>query len=72
MKNKRKIISDELLAAFLDGNSTPEEAKLALEAISCNESIAEVMEISSKYLSSAEIHNTAIGDLVEELNIFLI
>lgn len=46
--NSNYFISDELLAAYLDGNVTPQEATKILEAAAHDEEIAEILAISAQ------------------------
>ena len=46
MANKEYKISDELLAAYLDGNTTKEETELVLKALRTNKELQEVLGIA--------------------------
>lgn len=46
MANKKYKISDELLAAYLDGNATKEETKLVLKALKTDKELQEVLDIA--------------------------
>ena len=46
MANKEYKISDELLAAYLDGNSTKEETELVLKALKTDKELQEVLGIA--------------------------
>ena len=46
MANKEYIISDELLAAYLDGNTTKEETELVLKALKTDKELQEVLDIA--------------------------
>jgi hypothetical protein len=41
-----EVISDELLASFLDGNATPEQTMQVIDAIKRNKQLQEVMKVS--------------------------
>ena len=45
MENK-KYISDELLAAYLDGNASKEETELILQAMKSDDSLRETLDIA--------------------------
>jgi hypothetical protein len=51
MWDKYENISDELLAAFLDGNTTREETELVLGAMSENSDLIEVADIADNVIS---------------------
>lgn len=51
MANNNKNISDELLAAFLDGNTTAEETRLVLEAMKEDASLRETINVA------LQVHN---------------
>ncbi|MCD7972702.1 MAG: hypothetical protein LUG18_08550 [Candidatus Azobacteroides sp.] len=67
-------ISDELLAAYLDGNTTPEETNKIREAISSDEEVAEIITISTDMENNTSIKEDILLSLTEEnpeeLNIF--
>lgn len=46
MANKEYKISDELLAAYLDGNTTKEETELVLKALKTDKELQEVLDIA--------------------------
>ena len=46
MANKEYKISDELLAAYLDGNTTNEETELVLKALKTDKELQEVLDIA--------------------------
>ena len=46
MANKENKISDELLAAYLDGNTTKEETELVLKALKTDKELQEVLDIA--------------------------
>ena len=46
MANKGYKISDELLAAYLDGNTTKEETELILKALKTDKELQEVLDIA--------------------------
>ena len=46
MANKEYKISDELLAAYLDGNTTKEETELVLKALRTDKELQEVLDIA--------------------------
>jgi len=48
MEDKDKYLSDEQLAAFLDGNSNKEEASLILSSIASDCEVAEVLSLSQR------------------------
>ena len=48
MANKEYKISDELLAAYLDGNTTKEETELVLRALKTDKELQEVLDIAVK------------------------
>lgn len=49
MKDNMKVnISDELLAAFLDGNTTLEESRQVLQAAACNEELREIIQLAGE------------------------
>ena len=54
MVEKDNNISDEMLAAYIDGNATPLECLIINDAID-NEDIAEVMEIVSEARNNPEL-----------------
>lgn len=54
MINKSDSISDELLAAFLDGNVTRKETEQVLEVISKDNGLMEVVEITEDVISFEE------------------
>ncbi|MBR6589979.1 MAG: C39 family peptidase, partial [Bacteroidaceae bacterium] len=45
-KNKNNYISDELLAAYLDGNTNEAETLTVLKALECDSELREVMDIA--------------------------
>ncbi len=61
-------ISDELLAAFLDGNTTKEETEQVLETMIFDENIMEVVDISTEFLEVDDISEIdEIDDLLDGL-----
>ena len=46
MENYKNIISDELLAAYLEGKTTREETSLVLNALKTNPEIREMLDIA--------------------------
>jgi len=48
MVNKKHNISDELLAAYMDGNTTLEETQMVLDAVAENAELRELMQLSIK------------------------
>lgn len=46
MANKEYKISDELLAAYLDGNTTKEETELVLKALKTDKELQEILDIA--------------------------
>jgi hypothetical protein len=57
MWDKYENISDELLAAFLDGNTTREETKLVLRVMNCNRDLMEVVDIVQYLQDDLHIDN---------------
>jgi len=55
-------ISDELLAAFLDGNTTQEETEQMLEAMQFDD-IREIMQISSSWKETMSMYDGDFGFL---------
>ena len=47
-KNKKEIISEELLAAYLDGNTTPEETMQIINALEEDECLQEILVTSER------------------------
>lgn len=56
MKDRYDNISDELLAAFLDGNTTREETEQVLEAILRNNELKEVFDVNKRIISNNDEH----------------
>lgn len=52
-------ISDNLLAAYLDGNTTAEETMQVIEAMKCDEQLREFIELSAEIDDDMEAMNTA-------------
>ena len=65
MNDKYMNISDELLAAYLDGNTTMEETKQVLEAIQVDENLKEVIDIATDILEIEDVNE--IEDLFDGL-----
>lgn len=54
MANKKNNITDELLAAFLDGNATREEINEILNAMQADEELAEVLAVSEALANDSD------------------
>lgn len=54
MKNFDNFISDEMLAAYIDGNAIPIEKNMIEEYIDCDD-LQEIMEIVSDIKTSTEL-----------------
>lgn len=54
MDDKHKNISDELLAAFLDGNVNAEEANMVISSIGTDNEVAEIVALSDAIDSATE------------------
>ncbi len=46
MQKQKANISDELIAAFLDGNTTADETRMVMEAMRCDSQLRELLELS--------------------------
>lgn len=68
MEDKYNHISDELLAAFLDGNTTKEETEQMLEAMQFDENLIEAMDITTKIIEVKDVTEIdEIDDLFDDL-----
>ena len=70
MWDKYENISDELLAAFLDGNTTKAETEQVMKSMAFDENIMEVIDISNDMNDNAEIYNFENDHNIEGVNIF--
>ena len=70
MFDKFNHISDELLAAFLDGNTTREETEQVLKAMAFDENMMEVIDISNEMNDNTNIYSFKDEHNIEEMNIF--
>ena len=55
MAKQANSISDELLATFMDGNTTLEETQMVLDAAASDEELQELMQLSTQVDEDMEV-----------------